>query len=259
MMGLGGVSGPAGEPWIDGRPPRLPDGVRVYAIGDVHGRLDLLTELEDMVLGDATRPGAPRDVHIVHLGDYVDRGPDSRGVLDRLTEPLHGRVRRVLLCGNHDQWFKGFLNSGRWDPNWLDYGGRETLASYGVGGARPGAREAEAHAELARAILPRHRRLLTGLQPTWRLGDYLFCHAGVRPGRPLDRQTAEDLYWIREPFLSWRGAFGAVVVHGHTVVERPELRANRIGIDTGAVWTGRLTCLVLEGDRRRFITTGGAG
>jgi serine/threonine protein phosphatase 1 len=260
MLGLARSRDAVGEPVIDGRPPAVAPGSRIYAVGDVHGRLDLLTAIEEIVLDDARRRPAPAGTTIVHLGDLVDRGPDSRGVLARLAVPLPPPVRRVLLCGNHDDWLRQFLAGGRCDPDWIDQGGLATLTSYGVDWRwwLPSPQRAQhAREALGRAMPPAHRRVLAGLQPMWRCGDYLFAHAGIRPGRALDRQVADDLYWIREPFLSWPGPLGAVVVHGHTVVEQPVLRPNRIAIDTGAVWTGRLTCLVLEGDERRFLSAGG--
>lgn len=257
FLGLRRAPEAVGVPTVAGRPPRLPDGVRVYAIGDVHGCLDLLEGLEAAILEDASAPGAPATAYVVGIGDYVDRGPDSRGVLERLTAPLPGGLERILLCGNHDLWLRDFLVRRRCDDDWIEHGGIATLASYGVEWRprlpRP-QRIVEAHGELLHAVPGEHRRLLAGLRLIWSIGDYVFCHAGVDPTRPMDQQRAEDLLWIREPFLSWRSSLEGVVVHGHTATPAPDIRPHRIGIDTGAVWTGCLTCLVLEGDGHRFLT-----
>jgi serine/threonine protein phosphatase 1 len=251
-----GALGPAAcAPRLEGRIPELPPGVRVYAFGDVHGRLDLLRELEGRALSEAC--GTARTRHI-YLGDFVDRGPDSRGVIEHLLQPPPERIERVLLCGNHDRWFRDYLLTGQCEVDWLIHGGIETLASYGIT-MEPDAERA-CHPSVWRHVLekvpPAHCRFLRDLGTLVEVGDYAFCHAGVRPGRPLATQLEADLYWIREPFLSHRGEFGKIIVHGHTVVRRPEQRTNRIGIDTGAVWTGVLTCAVLEGAEVRFISTG---
>lgn len=230
-------------------PGALPAGWRIYAIGDVHGCIDQLAALHALIAEDAARAPAARTT-LVHLGDYVDRGPDSAAVLQTLLEttPLPG-AEHVTLLGNHEvmlldacdpQAHPGSL------PFWLDNGGAETLASYGADPADPAACGAvpEAHLELLRHC-PLH----------YEAGDYLFVHAGVRPGIPTDRQDPFDLLWIREPFLSFEGDLPLVVVHGHTPVESPAVRPHRIGIDTGACFGGALTCLVLEGHRLRFLTT----
>lgn len=250
---------PPARPQLAGRPAAVPTGTRLYAIGDVHGRLDLLGQMEELIRADfaaATRPVQP---FLVLLGDFVDRGFESRQVLDHLLEhPLEG-FARVLLLGNHDLWLREFLAGAPVGESWLQFGGDATLASYGVGLDRTQAepeRLAAARAALLERVPDRHRRLLDGLELAFGFGDYFFCHAGVRPGLPLEEQTEADLLWIREPFLSFPGELGKVVVHGHTVSEEPVIRRNRIGIDTGACWTGRLTCLVLEGTEQRFLATG---
>lgn len=233
---------------------RPPDGLRVYAIGDVHGCTAQLAGLHALIRAHlSARP--PRDWRIVHVGDYVDRGPDSRGALDALAA-LAGDARVVCLRGNHDQYLIDFLD----DPEaasfdaWLFNGGATTLRDYG---AEPGEavlvgprRRAELHARLVQALPRAHRDFLDGLRHSLRLGDYFFAHAGVRPGVALEAQDARDLIWIREPFLSSNDDLGAVVVHGHTPSAGIVVRHNRIGIDTGAVFGGALTCLVLEGDGR---------
>ncbi len=250
---------PPTRPSLCGRAPTLPAGTRVYAIGDVHGRLDLLLQLEELILEDFAAARRPLQGILVLVGDYVDRGLESRRVLDHLIErPLPG-LARVLLLGNHDLWLRDVLDGHALDPAWLQFGGDATLASYGVGLdlALPEAdRLLAARTLLLERVPAAHRRLLAELEPAFEIGDYFFCHAGVRPGVPLARQSEADLLWIREPFLSFSGEFEKIVVHGHTPGEEPVIRHNRIGIDTGACWTGRLTCLVLEGTEQRFLATG---
>jgi serine/threonine protein phosphatase 1 len=249
----------ASEPSIAGQPARVPPGVCVYAVGDVHGRADLLVALHELIAADAAQltPGTERIV--VYVGDYVDRGLESRQVIDLLIANPLPDFRSVHLLGNHDAWLLGFLVDPRIGPTWLRYGGDVTVHSYGVRVGLP-VDDPRYYAQLQealRAMVPReHVDFLQGLELSFETGDYLFVHAGVRPGVSLDQQTAEDLLWIREPFLSYRYEFGKVVVHGHTVESEPVVRPNRIGIDTGACWTGCLTCLVLEEGTRRFLSTG---
>lgn len=232
--------------------------MRLYAIGDVHGRLDLLRALEAQIAADAASAPATTDRFLVYVGDYVDRGFESRQVIEHLVlEPLEG-FNRVCLLGNHDAWLLGFLTGEPVGPAWLQHGGDATLLSYGVQvdlRADEATRLETARARLAERLPAEHREFLEGLELGFTMGDYFFCHAGIRPGVPLDEQSEQDLIWIREPFLSWTGSAGKVVVHGHTVEEQPVVLANRIGIDTGACWTGRLTCLVLEEGERRFLST----
>jgi serine/threonine protein phosphatase 1 len=249
------------QPFAAGRPARVPPGVCIYAVGDVHGRADLLRALHRLIEADAAHltPGTERVV--VYVGDYVDRGLDSREVIDvLLREPLRG-FRPVYLLGNHDAWLLSFLVDPKVGSTWLRYGGDVTLHSYGVRLGAP-VDEAAYFEELQTALRaelpPHHVDFLRNLELSFESGDFLFVHAGVRPGVPLDQQVADDLLWIREPFLSWKRDFGKVVVHGHTVESEPVVRGNRIGIDTGACWTGCLTCLVLEEGRYRFFDTGHA-
>jgi serine/threonine protein phosphatase 1 len=237
--------------------PTVPDGTIVYAIGDVHGRADLLGALQDQIAADARASDAGRRV-AVYLGDYVDRGPASRGVIDRLLDrPLPG-FESVHLMGNHEAFLLQFLETVAAGPGWMMNGGRATLASYGVA---PPARItdpedlAKAQAALRAALPDDHRDFLQSLSLLHVEGDYAFVHAGVRPGVPLEEQAPSDLLWIREPFLDWSEPFERVVVHGHTIVEAPDIRPNRIGIDTGAFASGVLTSLVLEADRRWLLRT----
>jgi len=239
--------------------PRVPSGQRVYAVGDVHGRLDLLDRMLAMIAEDAAtgRPGTASTV--VMLGDYVDRGPDGAGVLDRLRAGPPPGLGLVCLRGNHDDTLLRFLDDATAGEAWLGFGGGATLASYGVRPPPSGEvgldRLVAAQRALRSAMPPRHADFLSHLPYRLALGGYLFVHAGVRPGVPAERQTPADMMWIRDEFLRSGADHGRVVVHGHTVVRVPEVRRNRIGIDTGAYATGRLTALVLEGEDRRFLHT----
>ena len=250
------------EPTVGGHPARVPPGVCVYAIGDIHGRADLLEVLHRRIAADADQLTPGTDKLVLYVGDYVDRGLESRQVLDLLLRRPLPDFHAVYLLGNHDAWLLSFLIDAKIGSTWLRYGGDATLHSYGVR-VRPAVDEPryyeELQAELRERLPRRHVEFLEELELSYETGDYLFVHAGVRPNQPLDRQTADDLLWIREPFLSSRRDLGKVVVHGHTVEAEPAVRANRIGIDTGACWTGCLTCLVLEEGRYRFLNTAGGG
>ncbi|MGO4870717.1 MAG: metallophosphoesterase family protein [Roseiarcus sp.] len=231
--------------------PKLSNGVRIYAIGDVHGRADLLEQAFARIDADiARRPGSrAAQILLVLLGDYVDRGRFSREVVERL---LERRRTHTLIClkGNHERCLLEFLREPSTLASWRQLGGRETLASYGV--KPPLDVDAAGSRELAErfaAALPEsHRAFLEGLELSFCCGDFFFVHAGVRPGLPLSRQKEEDLLWIRDDFLLCEENFGKVVVHGHTPVLEPDLRANRINIDTGAYATGKLTCIMIEED-----------
>jgi diadenosine tetraphosphatase ApaH/serine/threonine PP2A family protein phosphatase len=231
----------------------VPEGTRIYAIGDIHGRLDLLNSVLariDMDMGLQPPSNAIR----VFLGDYIDRGPDSRRVLDRLvnycaTQPT------VCLLGNHEAFLREFLRNPDVLPVWRRCGGLETLLSYGLAPKieNDAQDQRDLASELDRALPSTHREFLNGLKQYFIFGDFFFVHAGVRPGICLTEQSEDDLLWIREDFLLSEAYFGKVVVHGHTPVHEPDVRPNRINIDTGAYATGRLTCLVLETDTIRFI------
>ena len=248
-----------GEPRAAGQPARVPPGVCVYAIGDIHGRADLLFEMHERIEADAAQLTPGTDKVVVYVGDYVDRGLESRQVIDLLIRDPLPDFRTVHLIGNHEAWFINFLVDARIGPTWIRYGGDATLHSYGVR-MRIALDDPDHYVKLQtelRERVPRsHVEFLDNLEFSYETGDYLFVHAGIRPKIPLDQQTPDDLLWIREPFLSCRQDLGKVVVHGHTVENEPVVRPNRIGIDTGACWTGCLTCLVLEEDRYRFLTTG---
>lgn len=229
--------------------------MRVYAIGDIHGCSDLLDRMVQAIGADlATHPA--HDALTVTLGDYIDRGPDSRGVLDRLARNPFPTAY-LALKGNHEQLLSTFLTDPSVMGHWRELGAIETLKSYGVSaGALMPARDYSKAAAAFRDALPlEHLQFLSQLKLSFDAGSYFLCHAGIRPGVPFDRQSEEDLLWIREDFLDSRIDFGKVVVHGHTPVDQPEILPNRINIDTGAFFTGRLTCVALEGASRRFFST----
>jgi serine/threonine protein phosphatase 1 len=237
---------------------RVPEGLRLYAIGDVHGRADLLAEMHIRIARDLVqRPVA--DWRVIHLGDYIDRGPDSARVLKLLVDYKRGGHADFLI-GNHDAFLRDFLD----DPEsadldlWIINSGGEALRSFGVDPMLATlSADADVFQKLCEALtaaVPKEvREFIDDLTHMVRYGDYLFVHAGLRPGVPLAEQTEHDLVWIREPFLSSQEDFGAVVVHGHSPAAEVAVRPNRIGIDTGAVFTGRLTCLVLEGTERHLL------
>lgn len=235
--------------------PRGKAGCRAYAIGDVHGRLDLL----DRLLANIERDMASRETRrtfIIFLGDLIDRGPDSAGVVERLRTYRNPDAKLVFLGGNHEEVLLNIL-AGKRDvlPSWLKFGGSECAASYGIDTAELARVHEDAAIEMVRAKVPRtHREFLESFADTFSFGDYLFVHAGIRPGLPLERQTRADLRWIREPFLHDTGDHGFVVVHGHTIVDSVEELPNRIGIDTGAYRSGVLTALVVDGGERRFLS-----
>jgi serine/threonine protein phosphatase 1 len=232
----------------------LPPDQRIYAVGDVHGCADRLDLMHGAIAEDlAARPVA--HALLIHLGDLIDRGPDSAGVIERLLRPFPAvpgaaAPHVVNLIGNHEDMFLTALADG--DPRaaelWLANGGGETLASWGVSwrAGPDGWRN---------AIPPVHLGFLRALGLIYRAGGYLFVHAGLRPEVPLEVQRRDDLLWIREPFLSWTGTLPAVVVHGHTPEDTPAILPHRIGIDTGAVLGGPLTCAVLEADEVAFLQT----
>jgi serine/threonine protein phosphatase 1 len=243
------------EPEI--QPPAVPDGTRVYVVGDVHGRFDLLRRLRAQIRDDATGASASRKV-LVHLGDYVDRGDSSRQVIDLLIdEPLDG-FETVCLSGNHEAMMLDFLDDPAVGSMWLNNGGDATLYSYGVGigsGINAEQRMIAMQKDMRDKLPDRHLAFLRSLQSYHIEGGYLFVHAGILPGIPVEDQTGDAFYWIREDFLYSKADHGYCVVHGHTIVSEPEFRPNRIGIDTGAFFTNVLTCLVLEGTDQRVLHT----
>ena len=236
------------------RQPAIPHGRRVYAVGDIHGRLDLFAELAAAIEED-DRARNPVETTIILLGDLVDRGPDSAGVVDFAREWRRHRRVRVLL-GNHEEMLLGALDDIEVLRHLLRHGGRETLLSFGIAADTYDA----ASYEEVQALMRRHIgqeiiAFLRGCEDMIRIGDYAFVHAGIMPGRPLDEQTPQSLRWIREPFLGSADDHGAVIIHGHTISDEVVVAPNRIGIDTGAFQSGRLTALALEGTRRWLIAT----
>lgn len=235
--------------------PSVPPGSVVYAIGDIHGETARLDLLHSMIRADARRREAPRKV-VVYLGDYIDRGEDSAGVVERLAGNPLPDFETVFLKGNHEEFLLHFLETGDSASGWFHNGGLETLQSYGVeirGHYMWRPDSADLREQLVEKLPQPHRDFLMGL-PLYHIeGDYLFVHAGLRPGRPLEEQTAADMLWIRNLFLLSDEDHGHMVVHGHTPSDGVEVRPNRIGIDTGAVYGGKLTAIVLEGEDRDFL------
>jgi serine/threonine protein phosphatase 1 len=223
----------------------LPPETRVYAVGDIHGRSDLLIETLARIDEDLERRPIRFPLE-VYLGDYIDRGPDSKGVIDLLAIRLV-RNQAVCLRGNHEALLEAFLEDPAGLRRWLPVGAAQTLASYEL---RPPF-QIEAAAALRQSLLdalPRtHELFLRCLRNSFGCGDFLFVHAGVRPNIPLNEQTPEDLFWIRDAFLNWTQHHGKFIVHGHTPVPHADIRNNRINIDTGAWRTGVLTCVAIEG------------
>ena len=247
----------------------LGEGKRVYAIGDIHGCAAELDALLDKIAADGDSADLANDVfsddaqdqlhatpQLVFLGDYVDRGPDSKGVIDRLIGLKKARPESIFLKGNHEAIMLDFLNDPEDMLHWLEWGGEETLSSYGVTCAASRPAE-ELAAELTEKMPSSHLPFLKSLVLTHQEGDYLFVHAGVRPGVALADQQEEDLLWIRSRFhktnADERPDF--VVVHGHQPMKKPLDAGWRIAVDTGACWTGQLTAVALEGLTRRFIST----
>ncbi|WP_085122771.1 metallophosphoesterase family protein [Tistlia consotensis] len=259
--------------------PCLPPGQRLYAIGDVHGRFDLLERLLAEIRADAASAPPGTAFTLLFLGDYVDRGLQSREVIELLAGDPWPGADKVFLRGNHDEMMRRFLEAPDSGRLWFDLGGAATLYSYGIGLGQPGGQQGGGEdlaaaaggpggrrrraaaaddwgtlaGRLAEALPAAHRRFLDETRFHYSAGDYLFVHAGVRPGVPLARQDPEELMNIREPFLTDEVGCEQLVVHGHTPVRRPTVTPTRIAVDTGAYMSGRLTALVLEGGEQRFL------
>ena len=240
-------------------PAAVPPGQRIYAVGDVHGRLDLLDSVLARIAADnEARPRA--DTLIVFLGDLVDRGPNSREVVERLLELSQSEIPAKFLLGNHDEIF---LKAARGDVKALRYliriGGKATVLSYGISEAEYQSADFNELARHFSALVPEaHLQFLASFEDYVEIGDYAFVHAGVRPGIPLDGQASADLRWIRREFLDHKAPHPKVIVHGHSISPDAEIRDNRIGIDTGAFASGRLTAIGLEGSKRWFLQVTGA-
>lgn len=233
--------------------PFVPNNQRIYCIGDIHGRADLLARLHEKIQMDAELFKGKKT--IVYLGDYVDRGDQSRQVIEiLLSNPLED-FKAVYLKGNHEQAMLDFIEYPEAAAAWLSFGGRETLNSYGIPLAYiPSVNELTQIAQKLDESLPdTHRAFMLNTRYCWQCGSYTFVHAGIRPGVPLEQQSPEDLLWIRDDFLKCTLSFGTIVVHGHSISMSPEFLPNRIGIDTGAYSSGVLTCLILEGEKQRLL------
>lgn len=244
---------------IENRQSFVPSGRRVYAVGDIHGRADLLERLLDDLDRDIAEGDYEGRPILVFLGDYVDRGFQSKAVLDLLLADRLSAFETYFLKGNHEAAMLQFLQDPAIGPRWAEYGGVETLVSYSIQPPRTRTNLEEweqASEQLNAAMSDAHKHFLRNLDLSVRIGDYLFAHAGVRPGVPLDQQTERDLLWIREDFLQDRRPCEAVIVHGHTPTSAPFRDSRRIGIDTGAYLSGRLTAVRLEGDKVEFLTAG---
>lgn len=235
--------------------PKTPDDTRLYAIGDIHGRADLLIEIHEQIRADAA--GFEGRKRVIYLGDYIDRGLQSRQVVELLLEPQLPGFEAIFLKGNHEQAMLDFLDYPEATAGWLSFGGRETLQSYGITVTfMPLMKDMRALADALDEALPdEHRAFLEDGLLSWRCGDYYFVHAGIRPGVPLEDQHFEDQLWIRDEFIDSTRDHGAVIVHGHTITPEVEMMDNRIGLDTGAFHSGVLSCLVLDGEEQRLLQT----
>lgn len=234
------------------KPPAIPPGKRIYAIGDIHGRDDLFAAMIEAIEQDAA--GATSST-VILLGDLVDRGPDSAGVIARARDWQQRREVRIL-AGNHEEMFVESFRRKDVLRHFLRFGGRETLLSYGIQAGGTNKAGLAALQELMAAHIPQTDiDFIRTFEELIVEGNYAFVHAGIVPEVALKQQQGQDLRWIREPFLSFEGAHSHVIVHGHTIYGRAVIRPNRIGIDTGAFDSGRLTALVLEGTGRRLIET----
>lgn len=234
-----------------------PADTRIYAIGDIHGRFDLLERLLERISTDAANHSAGRNL-LICLGDYVDRGAQSREVIACLANgPLPG-FETVCLRGNHEAALLEFLENPEFLTNWCGFGGRETLLSYGVAEellAPDQTDLAAVSAAFAQCLPTDHLAFINALPNKAVFGDYVFVHAGLKPGVDISHQNEADLLWIRDEFLQFKGDFGKKVVHGHSPREHPEVHANRINVDTGAYYSNILTCVVLEDAAHRFVTS----
>jgi serine/threonine protein phosphatase 1 len=229
-----------------------PAETRIYAVGDIHGRADLLRETLERLDEDLWRRPIEYAFE-VFLGDYIDRGPASKDVIDLLTARMV-QNHSICLRGNHEELMETFLQNPRALASWLRLGGLETLISYGVVSRADGAGSiTDIHQRFCRAFPRAHQIFMQCLKPWICCGDYLFVHAGIRPEVPLDQQTMSDLLWIREEFLNFSPQHAKYIVHGHTPVAHPDVRSNRINIDTGAWRSGTLTCAVFEGTSIQFL------
>ncbi|MEO9971479.1 MAG: metallophosphoesterase family protein [Hyphomonadaceae bacterium] len=236
----------------------VPDGICVYAFGDVHGRADLLERLFDKVEADINAHAKDENIVLVFLGDYIDRGFQSRDVIDFLLSDRVSKYQCIFLKGNHEEALMKFMQEPSFGPRWAGYGGLETLTSYNVRPPRirtAGEEWVAACDALNEAMPAEHRRFFNTLEISATIGDYVFVHAGLKPGTPIEEQVEDDALWIREEFLNDKSSFGLIVVHGHTPISAPYRDFRRIGIDTGAYLSGKLTAACFMRSDVKFIST----
>lgn len=239
------------RPKMNRPPPRTGPEQRLYAIGDIHGRIDLHTALIDQITADAAQSTAKNSV-LIYLGDYIDRGPGSDQLIETLSGPPPNGFTAHHMMGNHEEMLLSFYDGLDDGALWLKNGGVETLAAYGCRNVD----EIETARRDLRANLPAHHLdFMRSLKINHQDGDYLFVHAGLKPGVAIEKQSDKDMKWIRTAFLKSKKDFGKFVIHGHSIEHQPDIHDNRIGIDTGAWRTGVLTCLVLDGADRKFLST----
>ena len=260
MSAVGGRLGRGAAPSAPAAVPAAADAPQgtVYAVGDIHGRLDLLLKLEAMIRDDVARLGVGAPSLLVFLGDYVDRGPASRGVLEHLSVRSPLCSEEVFLRGNHEQVLLDFLASPDILDSWSQFGGLETLFSYGLRPKLPLAEEAksELQAQFSAALPPAHLAFLQHTKLSHETAAQFFVHAGINPRAPLAQQKPSDMLWIRDEFLNSTKRHEKLIIHGHTPAPEPEILSNRINVDTGAYVTGKLSCAVLEGNSCRILSTG---
>lgn len=230
----------------------MPAGERYYVIGDIHGRMDLFDALIDTIEEDCIN-AAGATTHVILLGDLIDRGPDSAGVIKQ-ARAWSAKRRLRILAGNHEEMFLQSFEDKEVLRHFLKHGGRETILSYGLPKKEYRSLSLdELFARMPEIVPEEDRAFISSFEEMIVAGDYVFVHAGIDPATPLEEQRRSDLLWIRERFLKYKGPFPKTVVHGHTIFDQVEQKRQRIGIDTGAFRTGVLTALVLEGDMRRSI------
>lgn len=236
--------------------PEALDATTIYAVGDIHGRLDLLLALEEIIMVDIAKTKAQRPV-LCFLGDYINRGPNSAQVIEHLSKESSPQIPRVFLKGNQDDRMMAFLREPELQgAAWLGSGAKQTFESYGIWSSKEQAKHDRwkpLRDDLVVAMPPAHHRFLVQLRLAFVWRNFVFVHAGIDPESPLESQTERDLMWIKEPFLRSTKNFGPRIVHGHVKVAEPEFHPNRIAIDTGAHESGRLTCLVVNANESRIL------
>lgn len=236
--------------------PKGKAGKRAYAVGDIHGCLDETKRLLSLIDADNENRSSA-ETYIVFLGDLIDRGPASRGVIELMMDFPYAFAEPLFIMGNHEEMMvRGLMGEPELLPGWLEHGGFTCAESYGVPRSHLQGQEPDAMEHILRSAIPKsHAEFLKSFLEYVQFGDYLFTHAGIRPGVPLEQQSARELRWIRGPFLDYEGDHGVVVVHGHTVNDEIVVKPNRIGVDTGAYKTGRLSALCIEEEHVSFVST----